>query len=46
MKRSSSVKKLALSRETLRRLSDQTLREAAGGGAPQYRRHLLPVVGM
>ncbi|HEY2295544.1 MAG TPA: class I lanthipeptide [Thermoanaerobaculia bacterium] len=31
MKRSSSVKKLALSRETLRRLSDQALREAAGG---------------
>ncbi|HEY4572632.1 MAG TPA: class I lanthipeptide [Thermoanaerobaculia bacterium] len=33
MKRNSSVKKLALSRETLRRLSDQTLREAAGGAA-------------
>lgn len=31
MKRCSSVKKLALSRETLRRLSDQTLRQAAGG---------------
>jgi hypothetical protein len=31
MKRSSSVKKLALSRETLGRLSDQALREAAGG---------------
>jgi hypothetical protein len=31
MKRSSSVKKLALSRETLRHLSDQTLRQAAGG---------------
>jgi hypothetical protein len=30
MKRN-AVKKLALSRETLRRLSDQALREAAGG---------------
>ncbi len=26
-----AVKKLALSRETLRRLNDETLREAAGG---------------
>jgi hypothetical protein len=31
MKRNAAVKKLALSRETLRRLSDQTLRQAAGG---------------
>jgi len=31
MKRS-AVKKLALSRETLRRLSDQALLEVAGGG--------------
>ena len=31
MKRNSSVKKLALSRETLHRLSSQDLREAAGG---------------
>jgi hypothetical protein len=31
MKRSSPVKKLALSRETLRRLSDQALLEVAGG---------------
>jgi len=31
MKRNSSVKKLVLSRETLRHLSSQDLREVAGG---------------
>ena len=31
MKRNSSVKKLALSKETLHRLSEQALRGAAGG---------------